>query len=129
MPDPTPPPTRPVHPIRLRGPWEWTPADAGSRGPTRPARVTLPHTAAAPGTLTRRFNTPTGLGDGERVLLHVATRPLDAAVTVNGTPAGPPPADLTDALRPAGAGGNVLAIAVTAGTVDGVTLGIAEPPG
>ena len=124
---PVPPP---VHPIRLRGPWEWTPDPAGSAGEANPARVTLPHVAPLPGALLRRFNTPTGLDDGERVLLRVETLPPDAAVTLNDSPvptAAPLAADVTAVLRPEGGGANLLRVRVPAGgTVDGVRLNVVE---
>ncbi|NNJ27489.1 hypothetical protein [Alienimonas chondri] len=116
----------PPHSIRLRGPWEW--AAAG----VKPVRATLPHTSKLPGTLSRRFNAPTGLEDGTRAVLRIADVPLGTCFMLNGSmlpPAGPDEfsADITALLT----GPCRLEIAMPAdGTISGVTLDLhlPEPP-
>ena len=116
-PDDAPDPREP-HTIRLRGPWEWSAAGM------KPVRKTLPHTSKLPGTLTRRFNAPTGLDDGTRAVLRVEDVPLGSMLSLNGTvlpPAGPNSfaADITALLS----GPCRLEIALPAdGTIAGVTL-------
>lgn len=72
------------HVIRLRGPWQ---AEAGGAE----LRVKLPCTwgdslpaAADRARLSRRFNQPTGLAEGDRVLLRLATPHDLAAARLNG---------------------------------------------
>ena len=117
--------TRPPHSIRLRGPWEWTAAGV------KPVRTTLPHTSKLPGTLSRRFNAPTGLEDGTRAVLRIADVPLGTCFSLNGTnlpPAGPDAfsADITKLL----VGPCRLDVAMPAdGTIGGVTLDLHLPSG
>ena len=91
-PDAAPP--APDHRIRLRGPWAWRPENGDT------LTVSLPHAAATAGTLTRRFNTPTGLDDGTRVRLRIDADGA-AEVTLNGAVA-EPGADVTARLGGAG---------------------------
>ena len=118
----------PPHSIRLRGPWEWTAAGV------KPVRKTLPHTAKQPGVLARRFNAPTGLGDGTRAVLRIEEVARGAMLTLNGQvlpPAGPDSfaADITALMR----GPCRLEVAMPAdGTLGGVTLDLhlpGPPPG
>jgi hypothetical protein len=84
--------SNPAHRIRLRGPWEfvWLSPPSGLPAEARAGDLRLPTTWAAAfgmsvGTvrLSRRFNRPSGLENGERVWLEVAVAD-EAAVSLNG---------------------------------------------
>ncbi len=83
-----------MHRIRLRGPWELVPLERSGGGPLPAAgRVEVPGDLServdpefrGQVRLERRFNAPTNLDPGERVLLVFDRLDRSAEVTLNGT--------------------------------------------
>ncbi|PHS02583.1 MAG: hypothetical protein COA78_20720 [Blastopirellula sp.] len=75
------------HIIRLHGPWQFSPASTASE-----TRVKLPGdwgtvcSGNVPCTLTRFFNSPTGLEANEKVELVFENVPVEGSVTLNERP-------------------------------------------
>jgi hypothetical protein len=80
-----------AHTIRLRGPWEYRLLESAKYVEAQQGRVDISNTDLLRNVvgkieLMRRFNRPTGLGNGTRVELVVGSRTHAIAIDLNGEP-------------------------------------------